>query len=91
MRQLRYCVACTIDRFIAMQFLEGKPLDRRIQRGRLRWEWVLGVALHLQGRSSVLHPQPGDFQRRGIPSPDGRYLAFVGWSTATNVWSIANF
>jgi eukaryotic-like serine/threonine-protein kinase len=28
---------------------------------------------------------------RGIPSPDGRYLAMLGWATDNNVWMLENF
>ena len=28
---------------------------------------------------------------RGIPSPDGRYLALLGWATDNNVWMLENF
>ena len=27
---------------------------------------------------------------RGIPSPDGRYLALLGWTTDNNVWMLEN-
>jgi hypothetical protein len=28
---------------------------------------------------------------RGIPSPDGRYLAMLGWATDNNMWMLENF
>jgi Tol biopolymer transport system component len=48
----------------------------------------------LEGRSEVLwqHGEtPGTPSTWGIPSPDGRNLAFVGYSVDTNVWVLEYF
>jgi Tol biopolymer transport system component len=54
-----------------------------------------GTLLHvdLKGHASVLrqegpHGWPGHW---GLPSPDGRYLAFPEYTSANNVWMIENF
>jgi Tol biopolymer transport system component len=48
----------------------------------------------LEGRSYVLWQQgetPGTPRTWGVPSPDGRHLAFVGYTADTNVWLLENF
>ncbi|HMD85193.1 MAG TPA: protein kinase [Terriglobia bacterium] len=48
----------------------------------------------LEGRSQVLWQQrfpTAWVEGRGIPSPDGRYLAMVAPSTDNNVWLLENF
>jgi hypothetical protein len=44
------------------------------------------------GESQVLFEQPQDgLDTWGIPSHDGQHLAFLRWTTATNVWMIDDF
>ncbi len=45
----------------------------------------------LEGHAQVLWRRDGIFKTWGIPSPDGRHLAFVEWTSANNVWMIENF
>ncbi len=48
----------------------------------------------LEGRSDVLWQQgeiPGTPRTWGVPSPDGRRLALVGYTADTNVWTLENF
>ena len=45
----------------------------------------------LEGHAQVLWHQDGIFKTWGIPSPDGRHLAFLEWTSANNVWLIENF
>ena len=45
----------------------------------------------LEGHAQVLWQQDGIFKTWGIPSPDGRHLAFLEWTSANNVWMIENF
>jgi hypothetical protein len=48
----------------------------------------------LEGRSDVLWQQgelPGSPWTWGVPSPDGRHLALVGYTADTNVWMLENF
>jgi hypothetical protein len=48
----------------------------------------------LEGRSDVLWQQgeiPGTPRTWGVPSPDGRHLALVGYTADTNVWTLENF
>jgi len=48
----------------------------------------------LEGRSDVLweHGElPGSPWTWGVPSPDGRHLAFVSYTADTNVWMLENF
>jgi len=47
--------------------------------------------IDLDGHARVLRQQPGRFQTWGVPSPDGHYLAFLEWTSASNVWMIENF
>ena len=45
----------------------------------------------LEGHAQVLWRRDGIFKTWGIPSPDGRHLAFVEWTSANNIWMIENF
>jgi serine/threonine protein kinase/Tol biopolymer transport system component len=48
----------------------------------------------LEGRGQVIWRQRFSISNnpaRGIPSPDGRYLALLGFSTDCNVWLLENF
>ena len=47
--------------------------------------------IDLEGHARVLRQQAGIFKTWGIPSPDGRHLAFLEWTSANNVWMIENF
>jgi len=49
--------------------------------------------VNLEGRASVLWEQklPGRWRTWGTPSPDGRYLALVGYNIDSNVWMLENF
>jgi hypothetical protein len=45
-----------------------------------------------RGESQVLFEQPTDGRNTwGIPSPDGKHLAFLRWTTSSNVWMIDDF
>jgi len=53
-------------------------------------EYLLHV--NLRGESKVLYEQPEDGRTTyGIPSHDGKHLAFLRWTAATNVWMIDDF
>jgi serine/threonine protein kinase len=45
----------------------------------------------LQGNAHVLWQQHGGPVTYGFPSPDGRHLAFLGWTIDANVWMMENF
>jgi Tol biopolymer transport system component/DNA-binding winged helix-turn-helix (wHTH) protein len=45
----------------------------------------------LDGRSQVLWEQNGSWNAYGVASPDGRYLAFRGSTSDSNVWIVENF
>jgi len=47
--------------------------------------------IDLDGHARVLRQKPGTLKTWGIPSPDGRHLAFLEWTSANNVWMIENF
>jgi len=47
--------------------------------------------IDLDGHARVLRQQPGRFQTWGVPSPDGHHLAFLEWTSASNVWMVENF
>jgi serine/threonine protein kinase/Tol biopolymer transport system component len=49
--------------------------------------------VNLEGRASVLWEQKltGRYWTWGTPSPNGRYLALLGWSEDSNVWMLENF
>jgi DNA-binding winged helix-turn-helix (wHTH) protein/Tol biopolymer transport system component len=53
-------------------------------------EYVLHV--NSSGESKVLVEQPQDGRQTwGVPSHDGKHLAFLRWTNASNVWMIDNF
>ena len=45
----------------------------------------------LKSHASPVWEQKGSFQTWGIPSPDGRHLAIMGYTVDSNVWMIENF
>ena len=45
----------------------------------------------LRGDTHVLWKQEGGLGTVGIPSPDGRHLAMLGWSLNSNIWMMENF
>ena len=45
----------------------------------------------LQGNAHVLWQQRGGTGTYAFPSPDGRHLAFLGWTVEGNVWMMENF
>jgi serine/threonine protein kinase len=45
----------------------------------------------LQGNAHVLWQQHGGTGTYAFPSPDGRHLAFLGWTIEDNVWMMENF
>jgi len=51
------------------------------------------VLLHLdaQGEAHILRENPGGDYSRGVPSPDGRHLAFVSTADNKNMWMMENF
>jgi hypothetical protein len=53
-------------------------------------EYLLHV--NSRGESHVLFEQPQDGRDTwGVPSHDGKHLAFLRWTNASNVWMIDNF
>jgi eukaryotic-like serine/threonine-protein kinase len=51
------------------------------------------VLLHVnaQGETQILRQNPGGNYSPGVPSPDGRHLAFVGTADTKNMWMMENF
>jgi len=51
------------------------------------------VLLHvdLHGNSHPLWKKDGGLGTYGIPSPDGRHLALLGWTLNSNIWEMENF
>jgi serine/threonine protein kinase len=51
------------------------------------------VVLHIDlvGNSNLLWKQDGGLGTYGIPSPDGRHLALLGWTLNSNIWEMENF
>jgi Tol biopolymer transport system component len=46
----------------------------------------------LQGNAHILWENTGGSgETLAHPSPDGRYLAFDGWTTSGNMWLMENF
>ena len=45
----------------------------------------------LQGSSHLLWKKEGGLGTLGIPSPDGRHLAMLGWTLNSNIWMMENF
>lgn len=45
----------------------------------------------LKGGTHVLWKQEGGLGTVGIPSPDGRHLAMLGWTLNSNIWMMENF
>ena len=47
--------------------------------------------IDLEGHVQPLWQQDGIFKTWAIPSPNGRHLALLEWTSANNVWMIENF
>lgn len=63
-----------------LAFTRNRPLPSLLSidfKGNARLIW--------ESEGSVTLPQ------EPVPSPDGKLLAFAGWTTSTNAWVIKNF
>ena len=49
------------------------------------------VYVDLEGRAYSLWEHPGPYMVRGVPSPDGRYLALSAFGSDNNAWIIERF
>ena len=49
------------------------------------------LRVDLQGNARVLCHPGAEETTVGIPSPDGRHLAILGWSETGNIWMMENF
>jgi Tol biopolymer transport system component len=49
------------------------------------------LRVDLKGNAHVLSHPGGEETTIGVPSPDGRHLAILGWSEHGNIWMIENF
>jgi serine/threonine protein kinase/Tol biopolymer transport system component len=47
--------------------------------------------IDLNGHASALWEQKGSFTAWGVPAPDGRHLAILGYTVDSNVWMLENF
>jgi hypothetical protein len=46
--------------------------------------------IDLKGQPTIVWDQKGGLQTWGVPSPDGRHLAILGYTVDSNVWMIEN-
>lgn len=58
--------------------------------GRIPGSSVL-LRIDIHGSSSLIWKQDGGLGTYGIPSPDGRHLALLGWTLNSNIWEMENF
>jgi len=49
------------------------------------------LRIGLRGNVRKLWQQKGDLSTMGLPSPDGRQLALMSWTVASNVWMLEDF
>jgi hypothetical protein len=47
--------------------------------------------VNLKGDVTPVWEQKGSFRTWGVPSPDGRHLAILGYTVDSNVWMLENF
>ena len=47
--------------------------------------------IDLEGHATAVWEQKGSFQTWGVPSPDGRHLAIMGYTVDSSVWMLENF
>src|SRR5207245_7703312 len=47
--------------------------------------------IDLEGNTKALRQQIGSFATWGLPSPDGKHLAFLEWTAAGNAWMMEGF
>jgi hypothetical protein len=47
--------------------------------------------IDIEGRASAVWEQKGGFATLGVPSPDGKHLAILGYTVDSNVWMLENF
>jgi hypothetical protein len=66
---------------------DGKAL---LISSRIQGQLAL-LHVDLQGNARVLSRPGGEETTIGIPSPDGRHLAILGWTENGNIWMMENF
>lgn len=49
------------------------------------------LIVDLKGNAHTLWEQTGGVGTYGVPSPDGRHLAMMGWTVDNNIWMMENF
>jgi Tol biopolymer transport system component len=59
--------------------------------GSLNQRGSVLLSVDLQGNARVLWEQTGGGGTYGVPSPDGRHLAMMGWTVNSNMWMLENF
>jgi len=74
-----------LDALVWMADGKGLFVSSRMQRGSVL------LQVDLQGNSHILWKREGGMGTFGIPSPDGRHLAMMGWTLNSNIWMMENF
>ena len=84
-KEIRVNGADNADSVVWMQSGKGLLVSSRIPRS--------SVLLHvdLAGNSHLLWKKDGGIGTFGIPSPDGRHLAMLGWTLNSNIWEMEKF
>ena len=69
------------------------PNGKGLFVGAFQWQRQKVLFVDLQGRANVIWQQgyPGSANIVGIPSPDGRHLALLSFTTDNNVWMLENY
>jgi Tol biopolymer transport system component len=81
----------TVDGWSGFQSMDWSANGKGLYVSSQRAMHSTLLYIDLEGHAHVLRQQMGHFQAWGIPSPNGRYLAFLEWTAVSNVWMIENF
>jgi Tol biopolymer transport system component/DNA-binding winged helix-turn-helix (wHTH) protein len=81
----------TVKGWGGLQTMDWSHDGKVLYCGSVSPEAATLLRIDMQGRAQVLWRQKGTNQTYGIPSPDGRRLAIMGYITNSNQWMVEGF
>ena len=81
----------TVKGWGGLQTMDWSPDGKVLYCGSMSPEAATLLRIDMQGRAQVLWRQKGAIQTWGVPSPDGRRLAIMGYIINSNQWMVEGF